>query len=74
MDGNEMTIKELECLYAAGEWSAELQEQYLSDSRAGVQRLLRRWERETQERARGRKDARSWRASMKPAAVLWQAL
>ena len=47
-----MTIKELECLYAAGEWSAELQEQYLSDSRAGVQRLLRRWERETQERAR----------------------
>lgn len=47
-----MTIKELECLYAAGEWSAELQEQYLSDSRAGVQRLVHRWERETQERAR----------------------
>lgn len=47
-----MTIKELERLYAAGRWSAKLQEQCRSDTRAGVQKLVRRWEREAQERAR----------------------
>ncbi len=52
MDGDKMTIKELECVYAAGKWTATLQEQYRSDSRAGVQRLRRRWQRDTLERAR----------------------
>lgn len=52
MDGKEMTIKELEYLYAAGEWTTELQAQCASDSRAGVRKLVRRWEREAQERAR----------------------
>ena len=52
MDGEEMTIKELECLYASGQWTAELQEHCLSDSRAGAQRLARRWEREAKERTR----------------------
>ncbi len=52
MDGEEMTIRELECLYRAGKWTEELQRQCLSDSRTGVQRLVRRWERDAQERAR----------------------
>lgn len=47
-----MTIKELESLYAAGKWTSELQAQYRADSRAGVQILVRRWEREARERAR----------------------
>lgn len=52
MDVKEMTIKELECLYCAGKWTEELQAQCLSDSRAGVQKLARRWQREAQERVR----------------------
>ena len=47
-----MTIKELERLYHAGRWTEELQEQCRSDSRTGVRKLVHRWERETQERAR----------------------
>ena len=54
MDKEEMTIRELECLYRAGKWTEELQARCLSDSRAGVQRLVHRWEREEQERARRR--------------------
>ena len=52
MDREEMTIRELECLYRAGKWTEELQARCLSDSRAGVQRLVHRWEREEQERTR----------------------
>ena len=52
MDKEEMTIRELECFYRAGKWTEELQARCLSDSRAGVQRLVHRWEREEQERAR----------------------
>ena len=47
-----MTIKELECLYRAGKWTEELQEQCLADSRVGAQKLVHRWKREARERAR----------------------
>ena len=52
MDGKEMTIKELKCLYRAGKWTEELQEQCLADSRVGAQKLVHRWKREARERAR----------------------
>mgnify|MGYP000879588999 CR=1 FL=1 len=52
MDTTKMTIKELERLYVSGDWTMEIEASCGADSRVGVQRMLRKWAREKEDRAR----------------------